>query len=368
MKMLNPKNYDFLWSDHDINFIFVSCYLFKEFKEADIILIYDWHNKELEFFLSKKDREKFSKFGFDFFRNNFSSWKRKIEKNISKGEELIQGTRELKKKIKTLTNSDLREKILERVKFFQNLGGNYFYTEFFFMDKVEKLDEIKRKELNLNEKLKEMGKLKFKAREVLNEFYNYNKIFKPFIREVSARFGRQDMEWLSYEEILKIIDGKTVSPSNRDKMFWVIAKKSGWKLIDGEKALKIKNRFENYFFNRRVIEFKGVVANKGYCRGKVKIIRVIFSDNINKEMKKMEKGDILVAPTTGPETMTACRLAGAIVTDEGGITSHAAIVSRELRIPCIIAVKTATKILKDGDLVEVNTDKGVVKILKRAKK
>jgi len=65
--------------------------------------------------------------------------------------------------------------------------------------------------------------------------------------------------------------------------------------------------------------------------------------------------------------MPAIKKASAIVTNVGGITCHAAIVSRELKIPCIIGTKIATKVLKDGDLVEVDAQKGIVKILKRAK-
>jgi pyruvate, water dikinase len=57
--------------------------------------------------------------------------------------------------------------------------------------------------------------------------------------------------------------------------------------------------------------------------------------------------------------------ASAIITDEGGITSHAAIVSREMKKPCVIGTKIATKILKDGDLVEVDADRGIVNILKK---
>jgi len=59
--------------------------------------------------------------------------------------------------------------------------------------------------------------------------------------------------------------------------------------------------------------------------------------------------------------------ASAIVTDDGGITCHAAIVSRELGKPCIIGTKIATKVLHDGDLVEVDADNGVVRILEKAK-
>ena len=59
--------------------------------------------------------------------------------------------------------------------------------------------------------------------------------------------------------------------------------------------------------------------------------------------------------------------AAAIVTDEGGITSHAAIVSRELGIPCVIGTKFATKVFKDGDLIEVDADKGIVRKIKNEK-
>ena len=63
--------------------------------------------------------------------------------------------------------------------------------------------------------------------------------------------------------------------------------------------------------------------------------------------------------------MSALKKAGAIVTEQGGITSHAAIVSREFGIPCIVGVKDITKIIKDEDVIEVNANIGVVKIIKK---
>lgn len=68
---------------------------------------------------------------------------------------------------------------------------------------------------------------------------------------------------------------------------------------------------------------------------------------------------------TSPWYLPAMKKATAIVTDEGGITCHAAIVSRELKKPCIIGTKIATKVLKDGDLVEVDANKGIVRIIKQ---
>jgi len=68
---------------------------------------------------------------------------------------------------------------------------------------------------------------------------------------------------------------------------------------------------------------------------------------------------------TTPEYAPIFRKVSAIVTDEGGITCHAAIVSRELKVPCIVGTKIATRIFQDNDYVEVNTRKGEIKLLKR---
>jgi phosphoenolpyruvate synthase/pyruvate phosphate dikinase len=108
----------------------------------------------------------------------------------------------------------------------------------------------------------------------------------------------------------------------------------------------------------KVSEFKGQIAFKGKVTGTVKIIK-------NKlQMGKVGSGDILVSPMTTPDFLPAMQKAAAFVTDEGGIICHAAIVAREMKKPCIIGTKIATKVLKDGDVIEVDAEKGVVKILK----
>ncbi|MBI2444158.1 MAG: hypothetical protein HYV42_02885 [Candidatus Magasanikbacteria bacterium] len=104
-----------------------------------------------------------------------------------------------------------------------------------------------------------------------------------------------------------------------------------------------------------ISELKGEVGCTGYAQGRVKI--VIRAE----EMAKMNDGDILVSIATDPDIVPAMKKAAAIVTEQGGVTSHAAIVSRELGIPCVIGTKIATKIFKDGDLVEVDANRGVVR-------
>ena len=105
---------------------------------------------------------------------------------------------------------------------------------------------------------------------------------------------------------------------------------------------------------------KGQIANKGNVTG---IVRVVLDPHDDKEF---QDGDILVTSMTRPEFVPIMKRAGAVVTNEGGITCHAAIVSRELGIPCVIGTKNATRLLKNGDMVEVDADNGIVKILKKA--
>jgi len=92
-----------------------------------------------------------------------------------------------------------------------------------------------------------------------------------------------------------------------------------------------------------------------------------WSDNISKKVHRMPIGSILVAPQTHPTYMPAIRLAAGLVCDEGGVTGHAAIVSRELNKPCVIGVHIGTKVIKTGDEIEIDGDRGIVKVLGRIK-
>src|SRR3989338_2115056 len=102
-------------------------------------------------------------------------------------------------------------------------------------------------------------------------------------------------------------------------------------------------------------ELSGAATFLGKIRGKVKIVSSV------KDMARFRQGNILVASMTRPEFIPILAKAAAIVTDDGGITSHAAIISREMRKPCIIGTKIATRVFKDGDMVEVDATRGVVR-------
>jgi pyruvate,water dikinase len=99
---------------------------------------------------------------------------------------------------------------------------------------------------------------------------------------------------------------------------------------------------------------EGVGASSGIAEGIVKIVAGV------KDISKFNEGDVLVAKITEPSMVIMMNKASAIVTNVGGLTSHPAIVSRELGIPCVVATKNATQILKEGTKVKVDGGKGEV--------
>jgi len=160
-----------------------------------------------------------------------------------------------------------------------------------------------------------------------------------------------------------VLRNKKVSPAEiikRQNNFYVYLDPKKYKEthFSGETAEKLARPYIERKVDANLKEFKGLVVNRGKVKGRV---RVLFSPG---QAKRMKPGEILVAPMTSPEYIVALRKAAAVVTDEGGMTCHAAIVSRELGIPGIVGTKIATKVLHDGDLVEVDADKGIVNIIK----
>ncbi len=124
-------------------------------------------------------------------------------------------------------------------------------------------------------------------------------------------------------------------------------------LVAGKDADKVQKMVSKVSGNL----LKGTSAYPGKIAGTVRIVLDPKND------KGFKVGDVLVAGSTRPEYLSLMKKAAAFVTDAGGILSHAAIVARELKKPCVIGTQTATKILKDGQKVEVDANKGTVTIL-----
>jgi phosphohistidine swiveling domain-containing protein len=179
------------------------------------------------------------------------------------------------------------------------------------------------------------------------------------VQEVARRFGYNfnELHNLWHHEIAEIIEGKDLHQKliERAKGFGVQFFHA-CKELNAEQTEYLWKVYSTEKIEQGVSEVKGIVASKGkggVARGKIHILL----DPMKAET--FQDGEILVAPMTSPEYIFAMKKASAILTDTGGLTSHAAIVSRELGIPCLVGTKVATTIFKDGDMVEVDAGQGM---------
>ena len=236
------------------------------------------------------------------------------------------------------------------------------------------LPKLKKQQKDLTKKLKidKKHQIIFEALRDLTVLMDYKKevftkahyFFRVVIEEVARRLQLSvpQMKALLNEEVKLVLSNKKkVSKKilNERLAFSVcnINKKGEYVYTTGKKAKEFYSRhLKEKIVKETVIQ--GHPASRGKRKGKVRVI--VDAKNIN----TLKKGEILVTHMTSPDYIMGVKKAGAIVTDEGGITCHAAIISRELNIPCITGTKTATETLKTGDKVEVDANKGTVRKIK----
>jgi len=187
-----------------------------------------------------------------------------------------------------------------------------------------------------------------------------------FLTEIGKRFGYSliEMKYMFVPEVLALFsgDGHIVSKKEakaRRSFSFFYHNGPTYEIVAGDAAHEAQKVIFSAGIKKNINDFRGLSASGGKVRGIVKIIKSAH------EVNKVNKGDILVAVMTRPDYIMGIKKAAAIVTNEGGVTCHAAIVARELGIPCVIATKIATEVLKNGDLVEVNGNHGVITILKK---
>ena len=180
------------------------------------------------------------------------------------------------------------------------------------------------------------------------------------LNELAVRRGynKESLKFLIIPEVAVWFKQRFLSQKDlneRMKKSVMIVTRQGYEVITGTKVNKIKKIMMGNNKKDKIRDVRGLSASVGRAIGRVRVV------GSAREIGKVNQGDILVAVMTRPDYISGMRKAAAIVTNEGGITCHAAIISRELGIPCIIGTKIATQIFHDGDLVEVNANHGWVR-------
>lgn len=213
--------------------------------------------------------------------------------------------------------------------------------------------------------LRVLGNERLKMRLVWMTAIYYNELF---LIEIKRRYKipKWEIRHYDYAELESLVKtGKKLAPQKvLDREMGIVKELSNGKIrtLEGKKAQAFIEKISGATNHT---ELFGTIACKGHAVGQVVIFSYKKTHDHSERVRQMKQGDIVVTEMTRPNIITACQKAGAIVTDEGGLLCHAAIVSRELNIPCVIGTRHATKILKDGDWVKVDADKGIVQKIKK---
>jgi phosphohistidine swiveling domain-containing protein len=182
--------------------------------------------------------------------------------------------------------------------------------------------------------------------------------FRPRLQQAEYDLGLEmgDILWLHIDEILQGLTDTNafVKPDleARKRKVGICQRGPDTVILTGESVERALREIHSP--PSVTLPLRGTPGARGIASGPVKIVLH------PRDVHKVEKGDVLVASETSPDFVPAMRRAAAIVTDVGGITTHAAIISRELGIPCVVGTKYATRTLKDGDHIVVDADKGIV--------
>jgi phosphohistidine swiveling domain-containing protein len=233
--------------------------------------------------------------------------------------------------------------------------------------------ETRQKDLEISLKIDtpHLGVLKFARDLVFTKGTRKDAIFcalsvlENLYREVGRRhyLSLRQVRYFNPEELSQLLRGGKMSAELLNERYnFSIYYSSKNPLTEvfltGEKAKKFVDKLN--IIKEEIGDVKilaGDCASPGRARGEAKIINVIA------DMAKMKQGDILISIATTPDLVPAIKKASAIVTDVGGITCHAAIISRELGIPCVVGTKIATKIIKDGMIIDVDATHGKVDLI-----
>ncbi len=321
------------------------------YEKTDSLYIY--HDNKLAAFYSPEDTKKEAEVGYAFYSKEGSI------------EEVVGIKKEAKKKVddfvdsyksdtEKLSNEELKGFMLKALEHCSIALHAHYLSQAQFFERFE--EEGHEKHI---ERFEEISTARFEySRKAWSKALNFSHIF---FEEYGRRHNltRAQAESMTRQEL---IDGKVDKDlyQKRWEKFVLVSKSHNQTIFTDEKADEYIKNYENY---GNLTSIKGVVGNRGVVQAPAFVLKNEHLDFKNLP-KGMEKGMILIVQNSWPELTEYYKFAGAIVTNEGGITSHGVVVAREFGIPCIVATRIGTKIFKTGDIVEVDANKGTVTLIK----
>ncbi len=364
LEQIKKENYQRAFFFKNLGYLFVDC-AFAWYKNRDFLAVYQ--DGMLGQYISNNAADKCLEDGKKIFNSerNFHLFEQGFREVIKEIEEYLPKAKKLEE-VKINDFFDLRALTNKTFYYFEKT--EFYFTDGCYAGEMNKL---------LQKNLLTLGDdLKVKARPLLVELLTT--IPYKFTEIIAQKYNldKEDMKSYSFDEIQKLIqineplDHKVIE--ERKESYVVYCENKSVISQEGENKKIILKRFKEPDYSQTT-EFKGTVASKGKVIAKVKVILPELHQDYNLFIKKlhsmdMDQGDILVTETTSPDFVPLMKKAGGIIANQGGLNSHAAIMSRELGVPCLVGTYHATDILKTGDLVELDANNGVVRILEKISK
>ncbi len=311
------------------------------------------------FYIDKRKRNAYGNYGLKFFRDTerFNEYAKDFKHYIAYAKRNI--IPRYSKIPAQMTKQEFKSTIKKISEFWKFYGmTEYVFHDFAYAKMIETKDKT------LRNHLKNLDRLKLAGRKIFNELAFIGGSVDNILKYVSARYlkNEDDGYFLYFDEIVDLFDGTNPNQKliHQRKLAYALQGKNHFAFGESKKLAKLFGKYHELELDKSRNKLHGIIANKGIAVGRVVIAPMWDKSEAAGIERKMKKGDILMVQSTNPELIGLCHKAGAIVTNQGGMLSHAAIISRELNIPCIVGTINATKIFKSGDLVKVDATNGTV--------
>lgn len=385
----------FLWRENYIGYLWASNVTAKAYFLHSGILFYE--NEILSAYATSRELKAINEFTKYIIKNpekilELENKFENIRKEIKVFEALI-----LKKSIKNVSNEDLYDLFAKLIDILRRYINNYRLTDPYYLEKIERMifkfikEKIPKEEsaekvvaeflsngnkklylkydidFQLAEKLNllnAISKMRFNAKKVDNYIVELS---EKLLREISRKtyFAVSQISFFEMFELKDLlIKGKEPnleSVNRRQKKYAIKVDLSNPIGLEKISANKIEKIIQSNYSKESEDSFGGLVVYPGSVTGSVKIVPPMSSiEEYSRYIKTLKKTDVLVASMTAPNLTPAFLKVAAVITDEGGLMSHAALVAREEKVPCIVGTKIATRILKNGDIVTVDAINGII--------
>lgn len=359
LKNIDQKNYQQLFAIDGLQTLINDLYI-RVYNNYDFFIIVQ--NTTYQSFITQKCLDQCAQEGKEFLssKNNILNWKQDIETT------LIQ----LEENNKNIANKKISTP--ETQAFFTNtitLLSLYKYTDNNFTKGFE--EEIKNTDnKNLLNHLQEIGEYKNVIREHINQHLTANNsTLHALLTNISNNYDESFSNLFQYtqSEIITLITTNTPLAADqlktRNQGIFLKRINNQTHYQEGKEVANLLITLNNQHQNT---DIKGSVAYSGTITAKARVITIDYTNpnKTTKQIQTMQPGEILVSQNTSPELIPACKKASGIITDLGGIISHAAVIARELKIPCIVGATNASTNIQTGDIITLNGTSGIITIEK----